>query len=536
MNSDNDALKILEQIYEDKHENNDSRFAIQGYESRVGSIRYIDEAQVSNVPKQATSNDLDFNLYGGKSKPKKKVRANDEVLYPSLNDIPDKDVKEFLEVCHIDYITSNHKSNSIFVVPDAKGLSAIKEDISKTLGKTKPDSPEGVLAIKTSKLLYKLFILDTYGKNDNNGFQYRIPVEYPDKIADDSVIYRRTSHYEDKAFFIQLTKKGCKVSNDSDMTNAITLDFMQKIGRAPNYISFVFKGNLIPLMKSNASAQKRQGRKKKSVKRRLQELVKANEYDHEAAAYQFIGEMAHNFGVDKCAKYYGANMLQTAFSLVAAFGDKTTMDNTDCPCDEVHAQLMKAYKPKVRQLLTSTNIAKICDYGSKYSDSMISYLSDNDYARSKTYTSDRYFKQIKNAYRQIASDIKSDNEINNFIASDVAYGVYENSGNLELAIDQLNATKQALNGTKQMTSAQLSNAINMISDFCFHGLHSQQFYPMITINKSRKFEMTGGDDLELKLEGGKCDCGNCPECLRKKETSEEEPKTIDDMEKLADLI
>ena len=40
MNSDNDALKILEQIYEDKHENNDSRFAIPVYSDYGELERY----------------------------------------------------------------------------------------------------------------------------------------------------------------------------------------------------------------------------------------------------------------------------------------------------------------------------------------------------------------------------------------------------------------------------------------------------------------------------------------------------------------
>ena len=529
----------MSEIYEVNQASNDSRFAISDFTSKVGEVKYLDEVRVAETPKKVQNEDLNFNLFGGAAKSKKPKKANEEkVIYPSLNDIPDKSIKEFLNVCHIDYITSNHKSNSIFVIPDDKALAAIKEDINSSLGKTKPDSPEAVLKIKSApKLLYKLFILDTFGKNDNLGFSYRIPLTYPNEF-DPSIIYRRTTHYEEKAFFIQLTKNGCKVSNESDMSNPITLTFVDVIGRYPNYISFVFKGNLLPLMNKTKSANAKPKKNKKSIKRRFHELMKANEYDNEAGAYQFVGEMIDAYGVEKCRPYYSANFLQSALSMIAAFGETASCGNPECDCNKAHLSMMKAYKPKVRALLTSQNINKISEYGNRYVASMNSYLSDNDYAKSQSYSSDRYFKQIKNAYKQIANDVRSDNEINNVIAADVGYGIYENTNNVDLTIEMMNLTKSCLNGTKKMNSNQLSNAINIMSDYAFHGLNAAQYYPLVNLSKSANTEMTGGDadkedDLELKIEG-ECNCGKCPECLSKK--VEQEPTTIDDMEKLDELI
>ena len=543
MNSDSSTTKILTDIYEEKQAANDSRFAITDFQSRVGEVKYLDEVRVSEAPKKVQNEDLNFNLFGGAAKKKATSGRDNEQkdIYPSLNDIPDKSIKEFLNVCHIDYITSNHKSNSIFVVPDTKALDAIKADINKTLGKTKPESAEGVIKIKTAKLLYKLFILDVFGKNENNGFQYRIPTTYP-KEFDDSVIYRRTSHYDDKAFYIQLTKKGCKVSNESDMSNPITLEFVDVIGRYPNYISFVFKGNLLPLMNpAKEMAGGKISKKKKSTKRRFNELMKANEYDNEAGAYQFVGEMINAYGVEKCKPYYSANMLQSAFELISAMGETSACGEGCGDVDAAHMSMMKSYKPKVRAFITSQNIQKLADYGHKYANNMVGYLNDNDYAKAQSYTSDRYFKQIKNAYQQIASDIKSDSEMNNKIAADVAYGIYENTNNVDLAIDMLNATKSCLNGGKKMSNVQLSSAINVMSDYAFHGFNAAQYIPLVNLSKSKSkvVEMKGGDvdELELKLDegDGECTCGECPDCKAKKAMADE-PTTIDDMEKLDELI
>lgn len=540
MSSENSSTtSILAEIYEDKCDTN--RFAIQGFQSRVGQVRYLDEPSYVQ-PKVTQDNDLNFSLFGGAAKKPKTVKADEKPIYPSLNDIPDKDVKEFLSACHIDYITSNHKSNSIFIVPDKKFMDAIKEDIKKSLGNIKPDTPEAILHIKSAKLIYKACILDVHGDNDNGGFQYRIPQTYPDEF-DDSVVYRRTSRYDNHVFYIQLTKKGCKISNESDMSGAITLEFVDRIGRLPNYVSYVMKGNILPLLSEKASAKKKTSGKKKSIKRRFQELMKANEYDKEAGAYKFVGEMIESFGVDKCKPYYGANFLQSALSMITAFGEKAPCD---CGCGDIdgaHMSMMKSWKPKVRALLTSQNIAKITDYSAKYVDSMVGFLADNDYAKAKSYTSDRYFKQIKNAYKQVASDIKSDNELNNTIAGDVGYGIYENTGNLELALEMMNSTKQCLANGKNMSSQQLNAAANLLSDFVFHSFNSQSFYPIVNTSSKPTMKMSGGDpdedddELELNLEGGKCTCGKCPECLKKKaDEEEEEPKTIDDMEKLDELI
>ena len=246
--------------------------------------------------------------------------------------------------------------------------------------------------------------------------------------------------------------------------------------------------------------------------------------------------MINKYGVNACKSYYSANMLQTSFSLIAAFGDGAACGD-ECDCDKAHLDMMKAYKPKVRSLLTSQNVSKIVAFGDKYMASMKGYLFDDNYAKAQSYNSDRYFKQIKHAYQQIASDVKNETEIDNMIASDIAYGIYENTNNSDLAISMMNSIKASLNG-KKMNSSNLEYAINIMNDYAFHSFNAAQFLPLLNIKKAPKM-MTGGDveeELELKLEGGKCTCGKCPECLKKKADDNEEPMTIDDMEKLDELI
>ena len=261
------------------------RFLITGHKASCGKINYLDAEIEQHTEKEVPD---EIHISGGASKTDS---SSKQILYPSLNDMPDANIKEFLNVCHLDQITSNHKSNSIFIIPTSSAMDKIKEDISKALGSVDPKSPEAAIMIKTEPLLYKLFIVDSYGKEkDNAKFEYRIPAEYPEKF-DSSIVYRRTTKYKQQVFFVKLEKSGISVSTSADMSDSVKCSYLCSVGKAPSYISFVFTGDVIPLVESSKS---------KSLKSKygLLELYKdyiREEVDIDNASEKFVAVMIKTY-------------------------------------------------------------------------------------------------------------------------------------------------------------------------------------------------------------------------------------------------
>lgn len=478
-----------------------------------GNVRYLDDEIANKSIKNTKFNldnetDLDFDLMGGAKKSKtKKIRSRNAVddetpIYPSLNDIPDKEIQEFIQETHIQYITANMKSNSVYVVPDKEAMKEIKKDIKNSLGSIKEDSPEAILKIKSdTNLIYRAFIMDIFGSlPENGGFEYRLPTTYPDEFKPETII-RRTSRLEDKCFFIQLTKKGCKISCNSDMKNAISLDFVNIVGRKPTFISFVFKGNLIPLIKNEKELKggKQNKKSKKTVIKRFMELVHSNPYDIDSGMYQFVGEMIENFGLEECRKHYSADFLQTAFSLINNIGKSKVLTNYGNDVYNQHMKMNKKYKPKNRNGCNKQNKNKLITYSKKFLENMNAYLIDSRFIeKSKTCDSKKYLNSLLNCYKAISPDL-SDDEVKNTIGEDIAYGIYENTNNMDLAINTMQNVIDSLNNKNNVNKFYLEGILNSSEKFLFHKFSAQEFYPMLNSNYSvNKY----------------CKCGkkNCPFC------------------------
>lgn len=514
----------LSQIY-DLRKENEERFLIKNASPRCGKVFYLDEDEhEEKVVEQPTSLDIeDFRLTGGAAKRKTTKKEAERVLYPSMNDINDDSIQEFLKVCHLDYLTANHKSNSVFIVPTPEALKKIKADIKKQLGSTKPDSPEGVAMIKSMNLIYKAFILDVFGKTEKNAnFDYRLPAEYPEKFNAD-VIYRRTSRYEDTAFFIKLDKKGAKVSANSDMSNAVSVSYIDSVGRYPSYVSFVFKGDILPLLDAKAKVKEVHKRKTKKL---FADLLQENA-DYEEAAVKFTAAMIKKYGVEKCKPYYSANLLQSSFAMISAFGAEPELE--EClNYGDMHAAMLKAYRPISYGSLSSSNISKIANFGERFLENMESYMSSRDYTKSAQYNSSRYFSQLKNGYSQIS---KGNAEfVANEIAADIAYGIYDETTNGELAIASLNKIKKAVLNDKPITNFELKNYISYLGNSTLKGLVAQRDFPMLATSAALSFQtMNGGDaeqedELSFKMEFGDDEEPKEPEDLEISEEAEEEAK------------
>lgn len=494
---------ILSNIYDVKSEHDD-RFLIKNHVSARAKVVYLDEPESdSNEPNQTTFsssyssytpslqlsggnsrfgslnsynsyNFNSFNSFGSFGSSSK--ASNDKTLYPSMADMNDSDVQEFLQVCHLGYIATNHKSNSIFIVPDSTAMKAIKADIKSNLGSTKPDSPEGVAAIKSMDLIYKAFILDSFGKVEKNAsFEYRLPVDYPANFNPD-VIYRRTSRYKDKAFFIKLDKKGMKVSTKSDMSDAVTCTFIDRVGKLPNYVSFVFKGNVLSLLEQKLKGGKAR-RRKARAKKLFNSLMKENE-DYEEAAMIFTASMINKYGVEKCKPYYGANLLQTSFALISAFGNGEVEECDNCGA--IHAAMLKAYKPENYRALTNANIRNVIKYGENFISNLDSAMFNEKNGingMNRSIDNSKYLRQIKNGYSKISGS--SNNAfIDNEIAADIAYGIYDETSNSDLAVSAISKIKRALGG-EQISSFELRNYVAYLNVAPFKGLQSRSDFPMI---------------------------------------------------------
>lgn len=515
------TTEILTEIYE-SHQNTLFNSDLCRIQSKpiCGKIKYLDElpTKVSGGDKQINDQDeLNFDLMGGarkKVQPKKQIRkkavssetTKEIPIFPSLNDIPDKDIQDFIQETHIQYITANMKSNSIYVIPNSEAMKEIKSDIKKSLEKIKVNTPEAILKIKSDpKLIYRAFIMDIFGSlAENGGYEYRIPITYPDEFNSDTII-RRTSRLEDKCFFIQLNKKGCKISNNSDMKNSVNLEFIDIVGRKPTFISFVFKGNLLPLLKPKEDLKggKQKKKSKKTVMKRFMELAYSNPYDIDSGMYQFVGEMIDNFGVDVCQKSYSADFLQSAFSLVNSIGKTKYLTNYGHDVYAQHMKMNKKYKPKARNGCNKQNKNKVCDFSKKFINNMNSYLFDvNAIEKSRTCNASKYLNQVFSCYKQLARDL-NDNEIKNTIAEDIAYGIYKNTNNIELAINSMQNVIDTFNGKNVINKVHLEGILNASDQSIFHKFNAQEFYPMLNSNH---------------VVNQYCKCGkkNCPFCGSKK--------------------
>lgn len=471
---------ILENVYVNTNSAFDENdFKIKSSSVQIGNVKYLDEYAVEEPIKGGyIRENINFNnniiqMFGGS----KKVRAaKDEILYQSLADVPDADVKKFIDTCKLSYVVSTMKPNSIYIIPDKNAFKEIEDNISKNLGSVKRDSPEGVMKIKTMPLLYKSFIIDVYGDDKTNeGFEYRIDNEYPAKINDK--IIRRTSRNND-VYYIQVDKTGINISLDkNDIHSGTHCDFVMGIGKLPNYISFVFKGSIPMEKKKNAVSFDMKKKRGINNKRRLQNLLNDNVHDKEYGAYKFVADMIKSHGVDECLPCYSANMINTAFSMINKFGGDELCGDVcdDNEIEDYHMQVLTKYTPVQNNKINSTNLKIMHDFNEKYLDANNTSIGN-------------YLSQVKRYYSKMANAENVDDDI----AVDIASGVYNNSNSVELACDVMSEVKSNLNnsimrggGVQDSNKLMLNTVLHAMDDNVLGNLSAKQYYPMIYNKKKR---------------------------------------------------
>lgn len=486
---------------------------IHDFQSRCGSVNYLDaDVPVSaeiETNKVQGGND-DFNLFanmnggwleGGKKNVHKDKK--EEELYDSLASLPDADVKAFIETFELYSIASSPKPNSIFIIPDKKTLKTLEKDMITALGKVKPDSPEGIRMIKSLPLAYKSYILDVYGTSEKNeGFEYRVPAEYPDGKFKASIL-RRTAR-NGNVYFVELEKSGMKISCTSDMKNSTSVKLFKLIGRRPNYISYVLKG-VMP-EKKEVKEEKTTPKKKSTAKLNFVSLMKKYSQDHDFAAYRFVANCIKKFGVDKCAKYYSGNMLRNAIGLLNAYADEQLENVPDF--DDLHEMMNTKYETRSYAGLNATNMSKITEFNAKFQDGMRGYMRGQH--NSSSYNLKKYVNALTSCYAQIGKRNAANAEED--LAADIGYGtfegVYEDTKDVDMATSMTLKTMNLIKSPGEASQLTLNQLLSTVEDYAFTGYKAQGYFPMLynlkkkmkKSKKSKASKMKGGNTEEISIE------------------------------------
>lgn len=529
LGASNDSKTILESVYTVQSSViSEDDMKIKNHISRSGAVKYLDENHNIETYNEPVNNDYEsitggfykpMILHGGADK-----KPKEEKIFSFLTDIDDSDVKRFIQTCKLEYVAINMRSNSIFIIPDDESFKEIEAEINKKIGSKKND-PEGILEIKTSPLLYKSYILDVYGPDKNEGYEYRIDKDYPTNVP--STIYRRTSRNDD-VYYIKLTKDGMKISLDkNNVDGGVECKFAYKVGNASKgFFSYIFKGTIPKAKITGGETVMMGGRKtKRTHKRRLQTHLSENKNDIEYGAYKFVADMIKSHGVDECLPCYSANMLHTAFAMINKFGE-----NNDCSCvcdnaDDIEAQhmsILSKYTPQTNSLVNERNIDVMRKFNDEYGANKETGNSiRTTYLYGGSINSNRaslgeYMKQVKNYYNKI---MNNSTDVNNEILSDIATGIYNSTDSVEAACNVMNKVRNYLEpgmtGGSVDTFAEvlmLNNVKDAVDNSVLMGCMAKQHYPMLynrrksrKTRKSRKSKKTNEKSKynnELELEFG----------------------------------
>lgn len=543
--------KILEGIYQVSESRYDEDFKIKNFNSRVGKIRYLD-SQLSNksIEDQSFSGGSIVSKRNASSMPKVSPKifggAEDNKSVSIYKSLPEagihySEVKRFVETCNLYFLQSNMYSNSIFIIPDDDAIKAIQEDIKQRVGSGDPKSPENLRKLGQSPALYKSFILDVFGEDKSNGgFEYRIDKDYPSTV--NTSILRRQSRNND-IYYVKLSKSGLEISLNEDMKNSESCKFICKIGKEPNFLSYLFLGN-IPREKGTKKNEARKINKKRRIthKNAFKSRIYQNRNDREYGAYQFVADMAKTHGIGACVPYYSADMTGTSFALLNKFGVNEACDCDCCTndeCDAIHAELVAKYNPSMNAKLTNENFDIMRNFNKK--------------CRSHDISSADYFGQVKKYYDKMTGGHADNNEI----AADIARGIYNNTGDIDFACDTMQDVSNTIS-SDSMKGGALGNASSLSLNAIMSALDenvlgsaaSRQYFPILYARKRKskkskskskksKKRTTVVHDIDLEfgedVEAEDKSVSSSPETsVAEEETHEEVPSEKFDMDDILD--
>lgn len=477
-----------DRIYNTQLEGGDLDVEIHDHETKCGAINYLDDVAYEPPVEE---------MFGGarkrktvkakttKTVKKRKESEENKPMYRTLSDVPDADVQLFIQTFKLGYIAASPKPNAIFVIPDKTAMKKLMEDLKAKVDD--PISPAGAEQIKNGDLEYKKYIMDIYDGDNNGGYVYRIPPEYPSSFDDQ--IRRRMSR-AGVGFFVKLTEKGMQVSEAAEMTNTVDCKFVMRVGRDPHSCAYVFSGNLtFPTGKKHSA--------KTTSRQKLRKLINSNVNDIQFGAYKFVAGIVKKHGVDACKRFYGPDYVRSAFAMVNHFGDEEYADNSidDEEIEEIHEQLYSAYTP-IRQLRTGyTELRKS--------------LSD----RAERAGHGEYLSAIGKDYHDIYANLNEKFDQNELI-TDAGYGVYNMTEDVDLAFSAMDAMKGG-----DINPLMYSVIVDALNEYSLTGINAKQYMPMSfglshrkkgkkeakKVKKTKRRRLDDTTDLEMdmdEMEGG----------------------------------
>lgn len=283
-----------------------------------------------------------WSLHGGAAK------SVFEHIYPSALYIPDSSIEEFSSVFLLKYLFSHAHKNSIFLIPSKKELQRLKKEFDDKLKAEKiPEcTPEASKYAAKTPLLFKAYILDVFGENENDGQPYHVD---PNQITSNEVkVVQRTNRLNQK----------CKVETGK---NKMYVYFPDKPNeKAECTVLGIASGNVIVakcdlpnvelgtahnhIITANMSG----GNVKKVLRQAFLNFVhKYNDVDR--ASYEFVAAVgaANKNRLKELADYYSGNYVHTAFSIITDGKNfNVSTDPSAYNSHAVHSALINLYRPK----------------------------------------------------------------------------------------------------------------------------------------------------------------------------------------------
>ena len=463
---------------------------------------YENEISMSYKASKIQSNMFNFSYLSGGSKKEEK-----EIILPSAGYTNDSDVDLFIKEFYLEYLVANPHKNTIFIIPSSSTLKKMVDELHAEFKQENisPYTQEASKYVAGKDLSFKNYIFDVYGKEspNNEDFPYRVPEEFPN-INNSNATLRRTNRLSNVYFFKFESESKISVSINKDMTGSASLKF---IGKAQNEV-FILKGDVPPSNgksnKSNILTLTGGAKHKNSLRSYFVKLVRKNNDDLDAAAYDFIGSIKD---ARKIAKYYSGDYLHTAFSIMATNpGDPNNPENGNGPSDPNPTQVEINTEPSPDEV-ADTHQAIINEYTpiksqikmDKVYDILPRILKNTKMSKSGIEASKNFISTLRKMYKTTSAPdymMKADiatalcKKSNNIDGVRNAFQVIDAIDNLDAAESENSYLNSTIKMSQKSTLSPLVNTVyNAISSSPFIGSLAKEYTPLPLYVSRRKKSM-----------------------------------------------
>lgn len=441
-------------------------------------------------------------LSGGATTRRRVLGSADEsnVVYDSPYDyasaVSDTLFIKWLNAFKIVHIALKPQSKTIIVRPSDSEIKSQINEITEALKKSGivAGTSEDKEYISTHELKAKQYLWNVYGtldSKDNRGFEYGVNPDFPETGS--NVIIRRTSRSGD-VFYIKCEKKDkITVGVDADLKNSSTLKFLAKCTNN----CYIFEGVLpTPIehtgKSTTTSARFGFDKKKRSTKKanKFTQLVNKYHGDYDAAAYDFIGDVANECGVSAVLPHYSSDFVHSAFEI--CFDDNLDVNVFDeifsnSQIDSAHEQLSTKFTP-IRGKMIDVSQAK------KFFDNAYSRVARQ--AKNGAEANAMFLKALRDIYS------KTDCGNNETLSADIASSMVADGSNPSSIVELVESMKnesdevmrQEIHDDGNITTPMMNILKNKLSSYPFVGFVAKQSSPALLRCSTQKLNCGENND------------------------------------------